>query len=77
MLVFQTKHSGHSGDFQVSSMAKARNCDSYTCLESSYPVTRVTWPIVNVGARLHVLYMLLHSLKFFFKLLHFDIKAEG
>lgn len=57
MLVFQTKH---SGDFQVSSIVKARNHDSYTCLESSYPVTHVTWPIVRIGAWLCVLYMLLH-----------------
>ena len=57
MLVFQSKHSGHSGDVQVGSMARARNHDSYTCLESNYPVIRVTWPIVRNGAWLHVLYI--------------------
>ena len=45
-------------------IAKLGLHNSFTCLESSYPVIRVTWPIVRwVGAWLHVLY----------KLLHFDI----
>ena len=45
--VLQTKLSGHSGEFQVDSKTRARNHNSFTCLESSYPVIRVTWPIVR------------------------------
>jgi len=49
-------------------IAKLGLHNSFTCLESSYPVIRVTWPIVRwVGAWLHVLY----------KLLHFDIRAQA
>ena len=39
-------------------IAKLGLHNSFTCLESSYPVIRVTWPIVRwVGAWLHVLYI--------------------
>lgn len=47
----------HTVDSQVSDTAQARNRDSYTCLEFSYPVTRVTWSIVRGGAWLRVLYI--------------------
>lgn len=57
VLVFQTKLSGTFWRFQVDSKPQAENHNSFTCLESSYPVIRVTWPVRWVGAWLHVLYI--------------------